>query len=140
MKREIAISAILLSLLIGGLSLLARPSIFAAQSSDREPPKKEEFGSSLKRLKWDPDKQAAIESNQDNQKGSREIGPGDVIKVETNLVVLDLFVTDQTRLRALTGLSKDDFVVTEDAVTQQISMFSVGADPSLWSATRKINI
>jgi VWFA-related protein len=34
-------------------------------------------------------------------------------------------------LRALTGLGKDDFVVTEDGVTQQISMFSVGADPSL---------
>jgi Ca-activated chloride channel homolog len=131
MKKEIAITAILLSLLIGGLSLLAWPSIFAAQSSDRKPPKKDKFGSSLKRLKWDPDKQAAVEREQENQKGSREIGPGDVIKLETNLVVLDLFVTDQTKLRALTGLGKDDFVVTEDAVTQQISMFSVGADPSL---------
>ena len=123
MKIEIAITVILLSLLIGGLSLSAWPPISAAQSSDRKPPKKEKFGSSLKRLKWNPDKQAAVESEQDNQKGSREIGPGDVIKVETNLVVLDLFVTEQTRLRALTGLSKDDFVVTEDAVPQQISMF-----------------
>jgi VWFA-related protein len=131
MKKEIAVTVILLSLLIGDLSLLAWPSIFAAQSSDRKPPKKEKFGYSLKRLKWDPNKQAAVESEQDNQKRSREIGPGDVIKVETNLVVLDLFVTGQTELRALTGLGKDDFVVTEDAVTQQISMFSVGADPSL---------
>ncbi|HEV2665438.1 MAG TPA: VWA domain-containing protein, partial [Blastocatellia bacterium] len=131
MKKEIALTVILLSSLIGCLSLLAWPSIFAAQSSDRKPPKKGEFGSSLKRLKWDPDKQAALEREQDNQKISREIGPGDVIKVETNLVVLDLFVTEQTKLRALTGLGKDDFVVTEDAVTQQISMFSVGADPSL---------
>jgi len=131
MKKEIAVTVILLSLLIGDLSLLARPSTFAAQSSDHKPPKKEKFGSSLKRLKWDPNKQAAVESEQDNQKRSREIGPGDVIKVETNLVVLDLFVTEQTKLRALTGLGRDDFVVTEDAVAQQISMFSVGADPSL---------
>src|SRR5499426_1938551 len=131
MKKEIAITVILLLLLIGGLSLMAWPSIFAAQSSDRKPPKKEKFGSSLKRLKWDPNKQVAVESEQDNQKRSREIGPGDVIKVETNLVVLDLFVTEQNKLRALTGLGKDDFVVTEDAATQQISMFSVGADPSL---------
>jgi hypothetical protein len=131
MKKELAVSVILLSLLIGGLSLLAWPSIFAAQSSDRKPPKKEKFGSSLKRLKSDPDKQAAVDREQDNQKGGREIGPGDVIKVETNLVVLDLFVTEQTKLRALTGLGKDDFVVTEDAVTQQISMFSEGANPSL---------
>jgi VWFA-related protein len=131
MKKEIFILVILLPLLIGGLSLMAWPSIFAAQSSDRKPPKKEKFGSSLKRLKWDPNKQVAVESEQDNQKGSREIGPGNVIKVETNLVVLDLFVTEQTKLRALTGLGKDDFVVTEDAITQQISLFSVGADPSL---------
>jgi hypothetical protein len=131
MKKEIAVTVILLALLIGDLSLLAWPSIFAAQSSDRKPPKKEKFGSSLKRLRWDPNKQAGVENEQDNQKRSREIGPGDVIKVETNLVVLDLFVTEQTKLRALTGLGKDDFVVTEDGVTQQISMFSVGADPSL---------
>ena len=131
MKKAIAITVILLSSLIGDLFLLAWPSIFAAQSSDRKPPKKGKFGSSLKRLKWDPNKQAAVVSEQDNQKRSREIGPGDVIKVETNLVVLDLFVTDQTKSRAMTGLGKDDFVVTEDAVTQQIGMFSVGADPSL---------
>jgi VWFA-related protein len=131
MKKEIAITVILLSLLIGDLSLLAWPSTFAAQSSDRKPPKKEKFGSSLKRLKWDPNKQAAVESEQDNQKRNREIEPGDVIKVETNLVVLDLFVMEKTELRALTGLGKDDFVVTEDGVTQQISMFSVGADPNL---------
>src|SRR5262245_22987925 len=131
MKKETAITVILLLLTIGSLSLSAWPPIFAAQSSDRKPPKKGEFGSSLKRLKWDPKKQAAEEIEQDNQKRSREVGPGDVIKVETNLVVLDLFVTEQTTLRALTGLSKDDFVVTEDAIAQQISMFSVGADPSL---------
>jgi VWFA-related protein len=131
MKKAVAITVILLSLLIDGLSLMAWPPIFAAQSSDRKPSKKEKFGFSLKRLKWDPDKQVAVESEQDNQKRSREIGQGDVIKVETNLVVLDLFVTEQTKLRAMTGLGKDDFVVTEDAVTQQISMFSVGADPSL---------
>jgi len=131
MKKEIAVTVILLSLLIGGISVLAWPSIFAAQSSDRKPPKKEKFGSSLKRLKWDPDKQAAVEKEQDNQKISREIGPGDVIKVETNLVVLDLFVTEQNKLSALTGLGRDDFVVTEDAVAQQISLFSVGVNPSL---------
>ena len=131
MKKEIAVTVILLSLLIGDLSLLAWSSTFAAQSSDRKAPKEEKFGSSLKRLKWDPNKQAAVESEPDNQKRNREIGPGDVIKVETNLVVLDLFVTEQSKLRALTGLGKDDFVVTEDAVAQQISMFSVGANPSL---------
>ena len=131
MKKEIAITVILLLLLIGSLPHPDLPPTFAAQSSDRKPAKKEKFGSSLKRLKWDPDKQVAVESEQDNQKRSREIGQGDVIKVETNLVVLDLFVTEQTKLRVVTGLGKDDFVVTEDAVTQQISMFSVGADPSL---------
>src|SRR5262245_41312561 len=113
MKKEIAITVILLLLLIGSLPHPDLPPTFAAQSSDRKPAKKEKFGSSLKRLKWDPDKQVAVESEQDNQKRSREIGQGDVIKVETNLVVLDLFVTEQTKLRVVTGLGKDDFVVTE---------------------------
>jgi VWFA-related protein len=131
MKKAIAVTVILLLLLIGSVPHSDLHQTFAAQSSDRKPPKKEKFGSSLKRLKWDPNKQAAVESEQDDQKRNREIGPGDVIKVETNLVQLDLFVTEQNKSRALTGLGKDDFVVTEDAVTQQISMFSVGADPSL---------
>jgi Ca-activated chloride channel homolog len=131
MKKEIAITVILFLLSIGGLSLLAWPSIFAAQSSDRKPPKKGEFGSSLKRLKWDPKKQAAEEKKQGNDREELTLGPGNVLKVETNLVVLDLFVTEQTRLRALTGLGKDDFIVTEDGVTQQIGMFSAGDNPSL---------
>src|SRR5262245_11391676 len=131
MKKEIAITVILFLLLIGGFSLLVWPSIFAAQSSDRKPPKKGEFGSSLKRLKWDPKKQAAEEKKQGNDREELRLGPGNTLKVETNLVVLDLFVTEQTRLRALTGLGKDDFIVTEDGVTQQISMFSAGANPGL---------
>jgi VWFA-related protein len=131
MKKAIAVTVILLLLLIGSVPHPDLHQTFAAQSSDRKSPKKEKFGSSLKRLKWDPNKQAAVESEQDDQRRSREIGPGDVIKVETNLVVLDVFVTEQTKLRALTGLGKDDFVVTEDAVPQQVSMFSVGANPSL---------
>src|SRR5262245_30735193 len=102
MKKEIVITVNLLLWLLGSLRRPGSPPIFAAQSSERKPPKKEKFGSSLKRLKWDPNKQAAVEMEQDNQKISREIGPGDAIKVETNLVVLDLFVTEQPKLRALT--------------------------------------
>src|SRR5215475_5018200 len=131
MKKEIHVSVILLLLLISAISRLAWSPIFAAQSPDRKPPKKGEFGSSLKRLKWDPKKQAAEEKRQGNHKDGLTLGPGNVLKVETNLVVLDLFVTEQTRLRALTGLGKDDFIVTEDGVTQQISMFSAGANPGL---------
>src|SRR5262245_45175061 len=131
MKKGIPVSVILLLLLTSAISRLVLPPIISAQSSDRTPPRKEDFGSSLKRLKWDPGKQAAEEKRQGNHKDGLTLGPGNVLKVETNLVVLDLFVTEQTRLRALTGLGKDDFIVTEDGVTQQISMFSAGANPGL---------
>src|SRR5215475_4360656 len=131
MKKEIHVSVILLLLLISAISRLAWSPIFAAQSPDRKPPKKGEFGSSLKRLKWDPKKQAAEERKPGSHEDGSPLGPGNVIKVETNLVVLDLFVTEQTKLRALTGLGKDDFIVTEEGVTQQISMFSAGANPGL---------
>lgn len=131
MQKGIAISVILLLLFISGLSHLAWPPTFAAQSSGRKSSKKEEFGASLKRLEWNSRKQAAEEMKQGNQESGLAVGPGDVIKVETNLIVLDLFVTEQTQLRALTGLDKADFVVTEDGVTQQIAMFSVGDNPSL---------
>src|SRR5262245_32220914 len=131
MKKGIPVSVILLLLLTSAISRLVLPPIISAQSSDRKPPRKEDFGSSLKRLKWDPGKQAAEEKRQGNHKDGLTLGPGNVLKVETNLVVLDLFVTEQTRLRALTGLGKDDFIVTEEGVTQQISMFSAGANPGL---------
>lgn len=90
-------------------------SFVIAQSTKRE-----EFGSSLKRLKWDEQKQTAIE-----QKSNAAPTAEDVITVETNLAVFDVLVLDEQG-RSLTGFTKDDFVISEDGAPQQIETFSLG--------------
>ena len=95
-----------------------------AQSPAREKPTLKNFGSSLKRLKWDPAKNAAVEtkSNRDKANDSNE---EDVVRVETSLVVSDVLVLDEHG-RSVPGLTRDDFVVTEDAKPQTVGMFSLG--------------
>jgi VWFA-related protein len=86
----------------------------AAQSTKRE------FGSSLKRLRWDEQKQTAVESKQ------REAAPADdVLKVETTLALFDVLVLD-AQGRALQGFTKDDFAVSEDGKPQEVTAFSLG--------------
>ncbi|HKC62687.1 MAG TPA: VWA domain-containing protein, partial [Pyrinomonadaceae bacterium] len=98
-----------------------------AQSSDREKPKLKNFGSSLKRIKWDEQKNAAIEIKGKDGKGNSERSgsDADVLRVEIRLVVNDVLVLDRQG-RSVQGLTRDDFLVTEDGKPQQIGTFSLG--------------
>ena len=100
-------------------------SIVLAQSPPpREKPKLKDFGESLKRLKWNPQLNAAVETKpppKDASAGDRE----DVVKIETSLVASDVLVLDQ-RGQPVTGLMAKDFVITEDGQPQQVGMFSLG--------------
>lgn len=89
--------------------------------------KKEPLGSSLKRLKWDPAKRAAVEKEADAKKAAKEKGNADVLRVETVLAVFDLLVLDQNR-RPVEGLKKEDFIVTEEGAPQEIGTFAYGQD------------
>ena len=51
------------------------------------------------------------------------IGQTDPIRVETDLVVMNVTVTDRSGV-FVKGLEKDDFVVTDNGAKQQIDMFS----------------
>src|SRR6266436_2427267 len=95
-----------------------------AQSPAREKPTLKNFGSSLKRLEWDPTKKAAVEtkSNEDKANNSNE---EDVVRIETSLVVSDVLVLDGHG-RSVQGLKRDDFLVIEDAKPQTVGMFSLG--------------
>ena len=84
------------------------------------------FGSSLDRLKWDPEKQAAVEIKDSSEKRDAE-DEEDVIRVETRLVVSEVLVLDQ-RGRAVEGLTQNDFIVTEDGQPEEIAHFSLGDD------------
>ena len=98
----------------------------AAQSPPAEKPSLKDFGSSLKKLKWDPLKQVSVETDspRTRQNGSADV---DVVRVETDLVVFDAQVRDRQG-RVITGLTRNDFIVTDDGERQTIGHFSLGSD------------
>ena len=114
------------AILAVSLSVALFSSFAFAQSSTRKKPKLKDFGSSVKRLKWDPERNAAVETKSKNAaaNGAEE---EDVVRVETSLVVSDVLVLDQ-RGQPVPGLTQKDFVVTEDGKPQEVGMFSLGDD------------
>ncbi len=102
----------------------ALPSLVIAQ----EQPRREKFGSSLERLRWDPKKEAAVEVNQPKKKGGRATGQAEeAIRIETTLAVFDVLVVNKQG-RYVNGLGKADFVVAEDGKPQEIGTFTRGND------------
>ncbi len=111
----------MIRLLISVLLLLL-PGFALAQT--REKPKLKDFGSSLKKLKWDPEKNATSEVNY----GARN--DDDVITIETALVVSELLVLDKNG-RVVNGLKASDFMITEEGAPQQVGHFLLGDNRSL---------
>ena len=98
-----------------------------AQSPAREKPKLNDFGSSLKKLKWDPHKKEAVVSDQANRNSSSD---EDVVRIETTLVICDVLVTDKQG-RPVRNLKATDFVISEDNVPQQVGHFVLGDNANL---------
>ncbi|HEY8459991.1 MAG TPA: VWA domain-containing protein, partial [Blastocatellia bacterium] len=106
---------------------VAAPLLCAAVASSCADPmaraqeklKREEFGSSLKRLKWDEREQRAIETKESDGRSDSDT----VIRVETSLAVFEILALDR-KGRAVSGLSKDDFIVVEDGVPQEVATLS----------------
>lgn len=98
-------------------------SSHAVSQSNKKPTLKD-FGSSLKRLKWDPAQNAAVETKRKNT-DSRNSNGEDVVRIETSLVVSDVIVLDRHG-RSVQGLTSKDFIVTEDGRPQPVEMFSLG--------------
>lgn len=96
------------------------------QSQPKEKAKLKDFGSSLGRLKWDSKKGNAVEivSKKDSSQTNDD---AEVVRVETDLVVCDVQVRDP-KGNLVKGLTKNDFVVIEENMLQQIEHFSLGTD------------
>ena len=109
---------IIAAVLIFGLSTAS----FA--QSPREKPKLKDFGSSLKKLKWDPQKNETVSSHQASSNDE------DVIRIETSLVTSDVLVTDKQG-RPVRDLKATNFTVSEDGVAQQIGHFVLGDNVNL---------
>ena len=102
------------ALLIVALIYAVSPSPLTAQSTEKPSP----FGSSLK----------AEAKEQTGQKPIEVDSQLDVVRVDTSLVTLDILVKDGGGSRYITGLTKDDFVVTEDNQPQTVTSLTVGDD------------
>jgi VWFA-related protein len=96
------------------------------QTPPREKPRLKDFGSSVRKLKWDPERKVAIPIRQGNSTEEKD----DVIRIETSLVVCEVSVLDQ-KGNAVQGLTQDDFAVTEDNQAQQIGAFSLGDNSNI---------
>ena len=59
----------------------------------------------------------------------QEVDPGDVVKVNTDLVVFDVHVIDQKTKSIVGGLAESDFVITDRGVKQNITYFSYNELP-----------
>ncbi|HEY5884646.1 MAG TPA: VWA domain-containing protein [Pyrinomonadaceae bacterium] len=121
-QEAAARSFVIAVMLIAAVSC-APDSLTAAQAPPPERPRLKDFGSSLKRPVGDNRKPAKIEKTGDTNED-------DVIRVETNLVVSSVQVRDKNG-RIINGLTKEDFIITEDGRLQDIHHFSLGNDQSV---------
>lgn len=60
---------------------------------------------------------------------TQEIGEGDVIRVDSQLVTLNMSVIDRNTNRGLVGLTKNDFRLYENGTEQQILQFESSSAP-----------
>lgn len=95
---------------------------FSIEAQEKQ--RREEFGSSLKRLKWDEKRQEIVEEKKEGDR-SDSLNSDVVIRVETALAVFDILALDKQG-RSITGLSKDDFIVAEDGKPQEVASLSPG--------------
>jgi len=92
-------------------------------AQEKERPKLKDFGSSLKRIRRDDQKKAAVDQSKSTPKSTSD--DIDVVKVETSLVTSDVLVLD-ARGNPVSGLTERDFVITEDGKPQSVGMLSLG--------------
>jgi VWFA-related protein len=102
----------------------------AARAQTQNPPEerprlKREFGSSLKRLKWDAEQKRTVEVGREGSQPDAGDEDDEVVRVETSLVVCDVLVLD-AKGKAVSGLRREDFLVTEDGKPQEVGTFSLG--------------
>jgi VWFA-related protein len=96
-----------------------------AQPQDN--PKLKDFGSSLKKLKWDPERNQTTQNDANNRSQPQD---DDVVRIETSLVATDLLVLDRQG-RPVNNLSATDFTVEENGKTQQVGHFLLGSNTSV---------
>lgn len=128
MRYKIAFGVVLLVFSSVSTTLILTPPVSAQQQQQSPSPEKSkerDFGSSLRRKEKErDDKSANIEIKSDNA------DKDDVVRIETNLVLCDVLVSDQKGTPVI-GLKQNDFLVAEDDNPQEIGVFSLGDDATV---------
>ena len=88
------------------------------QEPKKLPDRRRTFGESLKRFEKKPDLKTAKPKPTSG-------GDDDIIRIETNMVVTDALVVN-SKGNAIVGLGKEDFIITENDVVQEMELFSDG--------------
>lgn len=114
--------------LILALTLSLFTASFAQTAQPAKRKKLKDFGSSVKRLKWDPNKNATTELPAPGAKANAD--DDDVIRVDTSLVTCELLVVDQHG-KSVTGLTTEDFSIAEDETPQTVGHFLLGDNISV---------
>src|SRR5512138_349390 len=95
-----------------------------SQTKDKK--KHKDFGSSLKQLKWNPERNTGNDSGSNARMDSDD----DVIRIDTSLVALDVLVVNKDG-RVVEGLKESDFAITEDGNPQVVGHFLLGDNANL---------
>jgi VWFA-related protein len=94
----------------------------------QQKPKLKDFGSSVRKLKWDPERN---QTSADNDRNARPASTDDdVVRIDTTLVASDLLVLDRQG-RAVKGLVATDFIITEDGKPEPVGHFLLGSNTSV---------
>ena len=101
---------------------VALSSAVLAQSKEPKKRKLKDFGSSLKKLKWNPIQKEAVETKPAR---SATVDDDDVIRFETSLVSLDVLVVDKNG-NTIRGLTAADFAISEEGLPQDVGHFLLG--------------
>lgn len=107
-------------LLLFGLNFYA----WAQNPPPREPPKIRDFGWSVRDFGKKSDEKPVV------KKAVSENDDGETIRVETNLVRNGVLVLDKNK-NIVRGLKKEDFIVAEDGIRQEVEAFSLGDSEKL---------
>ncbi len=105
----------------GQITLSLAPAAATAASSDESPAKPSLVGSTLPTTPG-----AGTPASTSN---TEEVSEGDVIRVDSQLVTLNMSVVDRNTNRGLLGLNQEDFKLLEDGVEQRILQFDSASAP-----------
>jgi VWFA-related protein len=109
------------------LILLLLTALFSSTAAQQKPRLKD-FGASVKKLKWDPERKQTSEQNPSTTQ--KPESDDEVITFDTTLIASDLLVLD-AKGHAVKGLVASDFVITEDGAPQKVGHFLLGSNTSV---------